>query len=197
MTMVELDDLDRRILDLLGDDARLSNRSLARRLGMVEGTIRARIKRMQTRNLLRFTAISDNRQHGGPSLAFIGISNNPAITRELAESIARMPEIRSVIVTLGRFNLLAIGLFSTLEELGELAKNRILALDGVTGVDTSVVIKSIKYDERMAHLGSAPAVTAARDTGDNAGRPNLMSIGGAAQPAVRLRRAAPAPRQHR
>lgn len=153
MSLVELDDLDRRILDLLGEDARLSNRSIARRLGLVEGTIRARIKRLQQRKLLRFTAITDNRQHGRPSLAFIGIRNDTRLTRELAATIAEIEEVRSVIITLGRFNLLAVGLFPTLEDLIDLANNRILVLPGVTQVETSVVVKSIKYNERMAKIG--------------------------------------------
>jgi len=153
MSLVELDDLDRRILDLLGEDARLSNRSIARRLGLVEGTIRARIKRLQQRRLLRFTAITDNRQHGRPTLAFIGIRNDTGRTRELAATIAEIDEVRSVIITLGRFNLLAVGLFPTLESLIELANNRILVLPGVTQVETSVVVKSIKYNERMAKIG--------------------------------------------
>jgi len=153
MSLVELDELDRRILDLLGEDARLSNRSIARRLGLVEGTIRARIKRLQQRRLLRFTAITDNRQHGRPTLAFIGIRNDTRLTRELAATIAGIEEVRSVIITLGRFNLLAVGLFPTLESLIELANNRILVLPGVTQVETSVVVKSIKYNERMAKIG--------------------------------------------
>jgi Lrp/AsnC family transcriptional regulator for asnA, asnC and gidA len=153
MSLIELDDLDRRILDLLGEDARLSNRSIARRLGLVEGTIRARIKRLQQRRLLRFTAITDNRQHGRPSLAFIGIRNDTRMTRALAATIAEIEEVRSVIITLGRFNLLAVGLFPTLEDLIELANNRILVLPGVTQVETSVVVKSIKYNERMAKIG--------------------------------------------
>lgn len=147
-----IDDLDRRILDLLGENARLSNRAIAQRLGLVEGTIRGRIKRLQERNLLRFTAISDNRQHGRPSLAFVGIRNDPAETRALADIIAGWAEIRSVIITVGRFNLLAVGLFPTLESLIDLANNRILALHGVYQVETSVVVKSIKYNERMAKI---------------------------------------------
>lgn len=148
----QIDELDRRILDLLGEDARLSNRAIAHRLGLVEGTIRGRIKRLQERHLLRFTAISDNRQHGRPSLAFIGIRNDPAETRRLADTIARWPEVRSVIITVGRFNLLIVGLFPTLENLMDLANNRILALPGVSQVETSIVVKSIKYNERMAKI---------------------------------------------
>ncbi|OCC23937.1 hypothetical protein MB02_08965 [Croceicoccus estronivorus] len=152
MTDFELDELDRRILDELGQDARLSNRSIAQRLGLVEGTIRARIRRMQQRDVLRFTAITDNRQHGRPRMCFIGIHTTTSTVRTIARALAAIPEMRSVIVTLGRFNLLAIGLFTDLDAMMQVIDQQITSLEGVLKVETSVVIKSIKYNERMAKL---------------------------------------------
>ena len=152
MNAGEVDETDRHILDLLGEDARLSNRSLARRLGLVEGTIRQRIKRLTARKLLRFTAITDNRQHGSPDLAFIRIRAEMDRVSGIAEAISCMPEIRSVIITLGSFNLLVIGLFVDSEALMRVAADQIMVLPGVRAIETSVVVKSLKYNERMAKL---------------------------------------------
>ena len=44
---VQLDELDRRIIDLLTRDARVSNRQVATQLGVTEGTIRGRIRRLE------------------------------------------------------------------------------------------------------------------------------------------------------
>ena len=41
MTQINLDDLDHKIIDMLGRDARVSNRQIAADLGVTEGTIRA------------------------------------------------------------------------------------------------------------------------------------------------------------
>lgn len=153
MSTVELDDLDRRILDLLGKDARLSNRSIARELGLVEGTIRARIKRMQAGNLLRFTAITDDRRRGRPNLALIRIRAETARARQIGVEITEMREILSVIALLGRFSLVAVGMFETLESLADFVDQRISTIAGVQHVESSIVVKSIKFNERMAKLG--------------------------------------------
>lgn len=152
MNMSDLDELDRRLMDVLGEDARLSNRSLGRRLGVAEGTIRVRIKRLMARRLLRFTAITDNRQHGSPILAFIRVRADPVTVDGLAASISQMRDIRSVIVTLGSFNLLVIGLFENEARLVDTASDHIIAMEGVRAIETSVVVQSLKYNERMAKL---------------------------------------------
>ncbi len=42
-----LDELDRRIVEVLTVDARVSNRRIAAQLGVTEGTIRGRINRLE------------------------------------------------------------------------------------------------------------------------------------------------------
>jgi Lrp/AsnC family transcriptional regulator for asnA, asnC and gidA len=70
----------------------------------------------------------------------------------VCQALSAMPEVRCVIVTLGRFDVLAIGLFPTLEEVIDLANNRILALPGVRHVETSIAAKTLKYDYRVAKI---------------------------------------------
>ena len=73
MTRYHLDDLDRKIIDVLGKDARVSNRKIAASLSVTEGTIRGRIKRLQEENYIRFTAITNPAHLGNPRLVLIGI----------------------------------------------------------------------------------------------------------------------------
>ena len=54
----QLDDLDRKIVELLARDARVSNRQIAVRLGVTEGTIRGRIKRLEKDKCIRLTAVT-------------------------------------------------------------------------------------------------------------------------------------------
>ena len=55
--MTGLDDLDRRLIGLLRDDARLPSAALARRLGVSRGTVQNRIDRLIASGVvLGFTA---------------------------------------------------------------------------------------------------------------------------------------------
>jgi DNA-binding Lrp family transcriptional regulator len=62
------------------------------------------------------------------------------------------PEISAVLVLAGRFNLLAICLFRELDELVDLAADRILALPGVRHVETAIAVRTAKYNARIARI---------------------------------------------
>jgi DNA-binding Lrp family transcriptional regulator len=147
-----LDDLDRRIIDLLTVDARVSNRQIAARLGVTEGTIRGRIRRLEETGSIRLTAITNIEYFGSAKVVLIGIQAQHSELKQTCQQIAAMPEIGCVIMMLGRFDILAIGLFSRLEDVVEVANNRILALPGVRHVETSIAVKTLKYDYRVAKI---------------------------------------------
>lgn len=152
MSRYQLDQLDHHIIDVLGKDARVSNRKIAAKLGVTEGTIRGRIKRLQEENYIRFTAVSNPSHLGNPRLVLIGILAVQGQVRQLADRIAEMPGIRAVVVTLGRFDILAVGLFDDLESILDVANNSILPLPGVRHVETSIVVKTMKYNSRVARI---------------------------------------------
>ena len=147
-----LDELDHRILEILTRDARVSNRQIAGRLGVTEGTIRGRIKRLEQANYIRLTAITNVAFAGSPKVVLIGIQAVHGELKAVSQQIAAMPDIRCVIIMLGRYDILAIGLFTSLEDVVKIANNRILALPGVRHVETSIAVETLKYDYRVAKI---------------------------------------------
>jgi DNA-binding Lrp family transcriptional regulator len=146
------DRLDRRILDLLGGDARLSNCRIAQTLGVAEGTIRSRLKRLQEYNYLTFTAITALSYLKKPFLIFIGVTAELGRVREVAQAIGEMDGIRSVIITFGCFDIHVVGLYGSLDEVQTVGNNAILALPGVRHVETSISVRQLKYDPRLAKI---------------------------------------------
>lgn len=147
-----LDELDRRIVEVLTVDARVSNRRIAARLGVTEGTIRGRIKRLQEGGAIRLTAVTNLAFAGSARRVLIGIQAQHGELKALCQKIAAMPEIDCVILMLGRFDILAIGLFGALEDIVEIVDNRILALPGVRQVETSIALQTLKHDHRAAKI---------------------------------------------
>jgi Lrp/AsnC family transcriptional regulator, regulator for asnA, asnC and gidA len=151
----QLDALDHKIIELLSHDARVSNRQIAVRLGVTEGTIRSRIKRLEDENCIRLTAVTNPLYTGSPKVMLIGVQLESGRLKSVCQALNAMSEVGCVIVTLGRFDVLAIGLFRTPEEVVNLANNRILALPGVRHVETSMAAKTLKYDYRVAKITAA------------------------------------------
>ena len=152
MTRYHLDDLDHKIIDVLGKDARVSNRKIAASLSVTEGTIRGRIKRLQEENYIRFTAITNPAHLGYPRLVLIGILAVQSSVSDLAQAVADIDGIRAVVITLGRCDILAVGLFDEIEMALEVANNSILPLPGVRHIETSIVVKTLKYNSRFAKI---------------------------------------------
>lgn len=153
-----LDALDQQLIELLARDARVANRKIASQLGVTEGTIRGRIKRLQQDGLIAFTAITGFEMSKQARLAFISIQADFQRVREVAQAISEIDGINSVLITMGQFNITAICLINELDELIELSSDRILPLPGVRHVETSIAVKTVKYNSRMAKITRLAAI---------------------------------------
>jgi DNA-binding Lrp family transcriptional regulator len=147
-----LDTLDEQLIDMLARDARVSNRRIAAELGVTEGTVRGRIKRLQQDGLIAFTAITGFEMGKRARLAFITVQADVDKVREVARAIAELPPINAVLVTMGQFNITAMCLIDELDALVEIASDQILTIAGVHHVETSIAVKTVKYNARMAKI---------------------------------------------
>jgi Lrp/AsnC family transcriptional regulator for asnA, asnC and gidA len=119
---------------------------------VTEGTIRTRIKQLQADGLIQFTVVTDFRLAGSPSLVMIGIQAEPSRVATLAKQLSDIREINCVIVLLGGYRLLAMGLFSTVEAVNEIVAERIRPLEGVRDIETSISVQNVKYEAGLARI---------------------------------------------
>jgi DNA-binding Lrp family transcriptional regulator len=88
-------------------------------------------------------------------MAFIGVEVNVSEARGVAERIADLAAGTAVMITMGRFNVLAICLFNSLDSLLELASDQILSMPGVHHVETTIAVKTVKYNARVVRITDA------------------------------------------
>ena len=151
----ELDKLDRDIVEKLSPDARVSNRQIAEELGVTEGTVRARIKRMEQQKQLHITAVTNIDRFGDATLAYIWIEvERSDQTRAIAEALAQVPELGFVGVMLGRSDILAITMVKNTEHLASFVHNNISYIPGVRRTESSLGVNFMKHDYRMARIVS-------------------------------------------
>ena len=151
----KLDSVDASIVSWLGRDARISNRQIAEDLGVTEGTVRARIKRMEEEKLIRITAVTNIDRFRDAVLAYIWIEvERSEQTREVAEALATIPELGFVGVMLGRSDILAITMVRNTEHLAAFVHQRISAIDGERRTESALGVNFVKHDYRMARIVS-------------------------------------------
>lgn len=154
MSQPQIDELDKQLITILSKDARISNRKIAAELGVTEGTVRGRIRRLQKERLIAFTAITSFEMADNTRMAIIGVQVDPAQVQEISLKIADISTINAVMVTMGRFNIMAFCLFSELDQLHEISSDKILAMNGVHHVETSIAVRTLKYNARVVHIGN-------------------------------------------
>jgi len=147
-----IDDIDRRILEHLSQDGRKSNREIAQALGLGEGTVRGRVKRMQESNIIKIMALTSFIGPETPQLAYIGVRADLAQVANIAKVIAEMKFVRFVASMLGRYDLLVITLVHDGGELVRLVNEEIMTLPGVRHADTTLAVKGLKYDYRWGRI---------------------------------------------
>ena len=139
-----LDELDMLIVKELQVDGRESFREIARRLGIAEGTVRARVRRMQDGGRLQIQTMVDPRAVGLNCYAYVGIKVKESKVSEVTSALATIEEFVYVTVTLGRFNVLCIAFAQSREALAEILTQKVMTFPGVTRVETMEILQMFK-----------------------------------------------------
>jgi DNA-binding Lrp family transcriptional regulator len=104
---MQLDDLDRAILSLLGADARMSIATLARRMKVARSTIQSRLERMETSGVIvGYTLKLGEAAREGRLRASVLLTVEPRAQANILTRLKAIAEVERVSTTSGRFDLL-------------------------------------------------------------------------------------------
>lgn len=139
------DSLDRELIALLQANARESVANLGRKLGVARTTVLARLTRLEADSVIvGYTVRLGSEAADQGVQAYVGISMNPKMQRDVIRRLTRLPELRQLASVSGEFDYLAllrapttVRLDALLDEIGE--------IDGVLRTTTSVVL-AIRVD---------------------------------------------------
>jgi Lrp/AsnC family transcriptional regulator for asnA, asnC and gidA len=142
-----LDNLDRRIIALLQPQGRLPFAEIANRLGVSEGTIRQRYKRLVSNGVLQVVGVADPFKIGFNVMAMIGV--NVAIDGNrgidgIASDIAEFPEVSYVVMSTGTFDLLVEVIAENSEEFVRFLTERLHRVQGVSRTEAFMLLRVYK-----------------------------------------------------
>jgi Lrp/AsnC family transcriptional regulator for asnA, asnC and gidA len=140
------DAVDWQIIEALQLDGRMSNREIARRLGLSEGTVRARIKRLEQQKMIRITAVTSVLALGMAAAAYVGVVVERGKLYEVADALKQIPEVRFVAITLGQYDIVLNVLVETREELLQLLSDQIATIPGVRRTETTEALYAVKHN---------------------------------------------------
>jgi DNA-binding Lrp family transcriptional regulator len=104
----ELSNDDRALIRLLQTDGRMPYTSLARQLQMSEKTVRRRVGELLADGVIEITTVSDPSALGYDAVGLLAIeSDGSRSLRALAQALAELDAVDYVVITSGRYHLLA------------------------------------------------------------------------------------------
>ena len=133
-----MDELDRRIISLLQMDGRASNAKIAREVGVSEGTVRRRLRRLIQDDVVKVIAVPNLEKLGYATTALIGLQTGPGKSDTVAESIAGLDEAHYVAITTGAYDVFIWAGLESAESLGTFLRTKIGTIDGVQRTETFV-----------------------------------------------------------
>ncbi len=141
----DYDAKDVGILRLLGRNARLSSREIAKELKIHPNTVIERMRRMEKEGVItRYTAVFDFRKLGYAITAIIQIDIEGK-TDVAMRKVAKMPYVHHAYRTTGEYDGIAIVTCKDIDTLGRLV-NDINSVEGVQRVNTKIVLGNFKED---------------------------------------------------
>lgn len=141
---VTLDVLDRKLLNVLMDDARLSYRELAKRTGCAVGTALKRVKRLEREGIIkRYTVKVAYERVGYDMQAIIDVRIAKGKFAEVERKIASHPNVYALYDNTGPFDATIVAKFTNRRSLDGFLK-KIQAYDFIERTETKLLLSTVK-----------------------------------------------------
>ncbi|MEM3378488.1 MAG: Lrp/AsnC family transcriptional regulator [Candidatus Bathyarchaeia archaeon] len=146
---MELNETDKKILENLLADARLSSRQIAKNVGVSVGTVLSRVKKMEEDGLIKgYSTVLDHEKLGYELTVVTEITVSKGKLVEMENEVAKMPGVCCVYDVTGLTDAIIIAKFKSREDLGKFTKH-LLALPYVERTNTHVVLTTVKENFRL------------------------------------------------
>ncbi len=138
-----------KILELLSQDARISNSEISAVLGISEDEVKKQIALYEDSGVIKgYKAIIDkNKANISTTSALIEITVQPKFANgfdELAEKISDFEEVESIFLMSGGFDFAVMVTDKSFEEVAMFVAHRLAPLDGVLSTATHFILKKYK-----------------------------------------------------
>ena len=145
-----LDEIDKKIIKVLQDDARTSLRKISELVKVSLGTVSNRVKKIEKNGVIKgYSVILDPDQIGWELNVVIGLRIQKGRLIEIQEKIAKDSRVHGVYDVTGDFDSMVIARAKNRKDLDDLSKN-VLSIDGVERSITHLVLNTVK--EKTASL---------------------------------------------
>jgi Lrp/AsnC family leucine-responsive transcriptional regulator len=150
-----INDIDRQILNILQQDARISNAEIARQVGLAPSAVLERVKKLEERGIITgFETKLDPRKVDYGLTAFVAVRTHECCY-ETDKFLAEIPEVLEVHDVAGEDSYLLKVRVRDTEDLSRLMRERLKNVPNVASTKTTIVLQTIKETTALPIAGNA------------------------------------------
>jgi DNA-binding Lrp family transcriptional regulator len=152
-SMSKLDVRDLEILKLLQKNCRMTAKEISKKIGSPITTVYSKIKRMEELGIIKqYKAILDPKKLDRGATAILLVSfgyhsegrRKPLSQREIAEKIARFPEVQEVHIITGEWDILLKIRADHVDTIGKLVMDKLRTVEGIERTVSCIVYETVK-----------------------------------------------------
>jgi DNA-binding Lrp family transcriptional regulator len=149
MSLIELDDIDRRILTALQNNARISNVELARMVGLSPSPCLRRVKTLEDCGVIqRYVSLLDQGAVGFPVSVFVNVTLERQVESALEQfeaAIGQRPEVLECYLMTGDADYLLRVVTRDLASYERFLVDHLARIPGVSSIKSSFALKQVSY----------------------------------------------------
>ena len=158
----KLDEKDKAILILIQENSKLTANQISKKINAPITTVFAKIKRMEEAGIItQYRAILSPQMLNLGTSAFIlasvsyttlKVDGAPVSQRDVAEEIARLPEVQEVHIITGDWDLLVKLRAENVEAVGKFVVDKLRRIRGLEKTLTCMVFETVKESTSLPQL---------------------------------------------
>jgi len=153
-TIMELDATDRRILNALQKDARITNAELSERVNLSPSACHRRVQRLEQEGFIAaYVALVDPRRLGRPTTVFVEITlqrQADDVLDAFEREVARIPDILECHLMAGTANYLLKIMAQDTEDFARIHRQYLSRLPGVAQMQSSFALRTVVKTTALA-----------------------------------------------
>lgn len=142
---MKIDEIDKKILELLTVNGRLSYVDIGKELNLSRVAVRERVSQLTEKGIIeRFTVVINSEKVGKKVSGFFEVDCEPSSLVEVAQALADNPRVASCYQMTGPSTLHMHVLVEDFTDLEQFINNELYALEGITRVESHILLRRFK-----------------------------------------------------
>ena len=152
------DAIDRRILEVIQEEARISNAELATRVGLSPSPCWRRVRALEDAAVIRrYVTLVDAQAIGLPINVFATVTLEKQVERALERferAVAERPEVMECYLMTGEFDYLLRIMVPSLGAYERFLMDHLTRIEGIASIKSSFALKQVRYKTALplAHI---------------------------------------------